>query len=694
MTAARPADILRLLEPPGAPDGDLLALFARTRDAAAFAELVRRHGPLVLGVCRRVTGNVHDAEDAFQASFLVLAQKAGSLTNAALVGNWLYGVAFRVARRAQRAAARRRAREVTVPTMPDPPAPDARAAVPELGPILDEELAALAEHHRDAIVLCDLRGLSREAAAEALGVPEGTLSSRLANGRKKLAARLARRGVALPAAGLSAALGSATASVPAELLARTCETVTDWAATGTAPAALAALTKGGFAMRLSLLFGSVLVLGITGAVFASRPASEPPVPPNPPVLASADDKKPEAKADAKAAAKPALGAPRLVRAIDERLVQLIELKWNVKGTHLAVQGYEDQKGEFTRVSLFALDATVSPIFGARWGAEQLVAVTPDGTAAVTLLRERNLISGNHRLTFLTPKAIAPLAGGAVGDARALESEHTIKLEPSRAWQHVFAADLKSFRMLAPVDTPDGDKSSWEVLEVSTETGATGKRLLELPEGAVSLSPDGRLATHVAPGANGFAVHDVDGAKKLFEFGLKAGLDRTTDRLPPVATFAPNGRLLFATHGIGSAVLLDVNTGEPARELEGLVNREPVVGQPPVVVSEALPGSAAFTSDGRLLAALVKRYKITAVAVKRGGFPPAQPGETERREYANAGTALVVWDTETGKVLKAWPAGGSVRVAFNPVRPLLAVAEQNGEKNVRVGFWDFAAEVKK
>src|SRR5258708_3898000 len=138
MNAARPAEILRRLErADGAPDSDaeLLARFASTKDSAAFAELVRRHGALVLGVCRRVTGQVQDAEDAFQATFLVLARKAGSLTNAALLGNWLYGVAFRVASRAKRSAVRRRTWEVPVAVLPDPPAPLPAPALPELAPI-------------------------------------------------------------------------------------------------------------------------------------------------------------------------------------------------------------------------------------------------------------------------------------------------------------------------------------------------------------------------------------------------------------------------------------------------------------------------------------------------------------------------------------------------------------------------------
>src|SRR5262249_5741584 len=158
--SACPAEILRQLEQSESSDSELVTRFVSTKDAAAFAELVRRHGALVFGVCRRVTGHPQDAEDAFQATFLVLAKRAGSLRDSALLGNWLYGVAFRVAQRARRSAARRRAREVPVAVLPAPPAPSPPPAMPELAPILDEELAALPPHYRDAIVLCDLRGAS------------------------------------------------------------------------------------------------------------------------------------------------------------------------------------------------------------------------------------------------------------------------------------------------------------------------------------------------------------------------------------------------------------------------------------------------------------------------------------------------------------------------------------------------------
>src|SRR5690348_12966270 len=139
---------------PGAPaDGPLVERFVGARDQAAFAELVRRHGPMVLGVCRRLLRHGADAEDAFQATFLVLARRAGSIRKQGSVGSWLYGVARRVALRARAEAARRRPHGPPV-TAAAPPDPAAEAARAELRPLLDEELARLPEKYRAPLVLC------------------------------------------------------------------------------------------------------------------------------------------------------------------------------------------------------------------------------------------------------------------------------------------------------------------------------------------------------------------------------------------------------------------------------------------------------------------------------------------------------------------------------------------------------------
>jgi RNA polymerase sigma factor (sigma-70 family) len=198
-------------------DGQLLERFVSCKEEAPFAALVQRHGGVVLGVCRRVLGDEHDAEDAFQATFLVLAKKAGSIRKRASVGSWLYGVAYRIALREKARAARRRAQEQeTRPMSPEDPL--AAVVWRELRPVLDEELSRLPDKYRDPVVLCYLENMTNSEAARRLGWTKGTVSGRLARAREILRGRLARRGVTVGGGLLAAALGrSAAASVPASL---------------------------------------------------------------------------------------------------------------------------------------------------------------------------------------------------------------------------------------------------------------------------------------------------------------------------------------------------------------------------------------------------------------------------------------------------------------------------------------------
>ncbi|HEV3118103.1 MAG TPA: sigma-70 family RNA polymerase sigma factor, partial [Gemmataceae bacterium] len=186
-------------------DGDLLERFVAGRDEAAFAALVRRHGPMVWGVCRRVLAGHQDAEDAFQATFLVLVRKAASVVPREMVGNWLYGVAHRTALNARAKEAQRRTRERQVTQMPEP-ADREQDLWQDLQPVLDQELSRLPNKYRAAIALCDLAGKTRKEVAQQFGVPEGTLSGWLTRGRAMLAKRLARQGLAMSAAALAAVL--------------------------------------------------------------------------------------------------------------------------------------------------------------------------------------------------------------------------------------------------------------------------------------------------------------------------------------------------------------------------------------------------------------------------------------------------------------------------------------------------------
>lgn len=277
------AVLARLAAPSSAstPDAQLLRTFVASQGDDAFAELVRRHGPMVLAVCRRVLGDAHDAEDAFQATFLVLARKAGSVRSEN-VSAWLYGVALRTARGVRVMRDRRRkhslrSQEASSRSQNDLAPPDSSLALLEQAAIIDEELAKLPDYYREAIVLCELRGLSRQQAATELGVPSGTLSSRLACAKRKLAARLAARGLA-GAVALAAIL--APVGVSAALLESTSLAVRG-AAGGVAGAAASTVMKGMLfeQLRASVLTAVVLVAAVCGGLAMTGAPGSPDAPP-------------------------------------------------------------------------------------------------------------------------------------------------------------------------------------------------------------------------------------------------------------------------------------------------------------------------------------------------------------------------------------------------------------------------------
>jgi len=247
---------------PAPTDGQLLERFIRHRDQWAFETLVRRHGPMVLGVCRRIAGNVHDAEDAFQAAFLVLVRKARSIVPREMVGNWLYGVAFHTAQKAKAHAVRLHGKEKQVVAMPHPEA-RTKESDAELLALLDREVQRLPDKYRLPVVLCELEGRSRKEVAQQLNLPEGTLSSRLAKARKILAERLGPHGLPLSA-------GLATTAVSGALLQSTVQaaalTAAGRATAEVASANITLLTEGVLKTmllaKLKLVTATVLVLGL------------------------------------------------------------------------------------------------------------------------------------------------------------------------------------------------------------------------------------------------------------------------------------------------------------------------------------------------------------------------------------------------------------------------------------------------
>jgi RNA polymerase sigma-70 factor (ECF subfamily) len=258
----------------GLTDGQLLSSFTATRDEAAFGALVRRHGRMVFGVCRRILRNEHDAEDAFQATFLVLARKADSVRPQEAVGNWLYGVAYRTALEARTVNARRRGKEQQACARADRAAGFAELA--ELREALDRELSRLPDKYRLPIVLCELEGRTRREVARQLRLPEGTLSSRLATGRNLLAKRLTRFGPELSSAALAAVLAeAASAALPAGLAGFTVKALMVTEKTGAVSAPVLVLAEGvmktmllsklKLAGALLLIAAAVIGLGVGGA---------------------------------------------------------------------------------------------------------------------------------------------------------------------------------------------------------------------------------------------------------------------------------------------------------------------------------------------------------------------------------------------------------------------------------------------
>jgi len=253
-------------------DGQLLEDYIRRRDEAAFADLVWRHGPMVWGVCRRVLCNYHDAEDAFQATFLVLVRKATSILPREMVANWLYGVAHQTALKARATAATRKGRERQVATMPEPAVAE-HDRRHDLHALLDQELSWLPNKYRAVLVLCDLEGKTRKEAAQQLGVPEGTVAGQLARARAMLAKRMARHGLAVSSGALTAVLSqeAASAGVPTSLVFSTIKAASlvaaGTAATGAVSVKVATLVEG--VMKAMLLTKLKKGMAVTAALIVA-----------------------------------------------------------------------------------------------------------------------------------------------------------------------------------------------------------------------------------------------------------------------------------------------------------------------------------------------------------------------------------------------------------------------------------------
>jgi RNA polymerase sigma factor (sigma-70 family) len=645
---------LRRLRGAGPEDGDagLLQRFVALRDETAFAELLGRHGPMVLGACRRVLGDSPDAEDAFQATFLVLVQKAATLRDPATLANWLYGVVVRVARKARTTAERRRARERQA--IPMRQSDDLEAAIwRDLRPVLDEELERLPPKYRTPLVLCYFEGHSHEEAARKLGWTNGTICGRLARARDLLRKRLMRRGLAPSAAALATLLGNeaTAATVPAALFDATLKAALGCAAgTGIAAAQIAALTKGALnAMFWSKCKAALLIVVTLGALagaggvvhqaLSARPAVEEPTP-------LARENEPEKKETE--VLRDLLGDPlppgALARMGTNRLTHdsyVHTLAFGADGKTLLFAGVGDKVR-------FCEATTGTQKHSLECGGDfvEHLALSPDGkTVALSV----GTWEKGNKFGDKPPAAIYHVSVREIATGKEL---YRLKVGAGKL---AFSPDGKC---LATMD----DRSARSVRLWDAVTGEKGR---EIPEprgtvGCMAFSPDSKLlATGVADGVVRF--WDPSTGKEVGQ-GLKHDLSLGALAFTPdgkllatgTGSWRPDGRIITTTASdeekklVGTIHLWNVAERKETGQLEGHLH---------------WVSSLAFAKDGKTLAsagvdATVRLWDVSAGKQKHrfemdeGNSDQVVFSPDGQIVAATTGHHVRLWDANTGKEISS------------------------------------------
>jgi RNA polymerase sigma factor (sigma-70 family) len=698
-------------------DGQLLERFAARCDPdgqVAFEAIVRRHGPMVLGVCRRALGDYQAAEDAFQATFLVLALKARAVRKQESLGPWLHGVAARIARRAL--VLGRQHREVPIPSggLIDPSGCD--PALTDLNAVLDEELDRLPDKYRLPIVLCYLEGKTQEQAALMLGWTKGTVSGRLARAKDLLRRRLSRRGLA-PSAGLVAvalAPETASAAVSSPLLIATTRVlvaaVLGGAEAGRVSGSVSSLARAALkwmlVARIVRVTAIFLVMGTAAAAIATPMLiSGGPAPPERPV-------RPTAARGVPAVARPAphSPAPRVDRYGDP-LPDRAQVRL---GT---IQRRHDKRVvgvEFARDGI-AISMQADGL--ARWWDIK----TGQQVGALEVMGEADPDRAITGLSISPDGSILAAAGFAFEPARQRVS-HSVwiwELVPRR-FRHRLEVDTRDLYSLA--FAPDGatiatggfggDVQLWDV---ATGTRRSALKVGSFPVHSLAFAPDGKVLVATAQGS-GITLWDLDRNRGTVLPGLKGSWSSPR--------FSPDGRLLAVPQLGGEIVLRDRTTG-----VDGLKARGTVIAFAPDSRTIALTGSGdgtltvldartgaerwksdigwgsfqagpAFSPDGQTLiveiGGVLRLYDADS-GRERFGVPEAHQAGVTVVRYAPDGRKLITagddgtlreWDAARARQPRVIPLGGPVNlVAISPDGRKLSTGSQLPRASVAV--WDLA-----